>query len=155
MSLVEFFGPQILTTKGLAPTDEALSGKKVIALYFAGYWCPPCRRFTPIVSRMHEDIVEEHSDIEFVFISYDRDHTQFDDYWGDYMTFPALPYEARDKKTELGKRFNITSIPTLIFLDADTKKIITTSGVELVESGIDEQDYVRSIRTALGLDVVP
>ncbi|KAF0696064.1 Aste57867_13145 [Aphanomyces stellatus] len=153
-SFTDLFGDEILTTAGLAPTDVAFQGKKVLGIYFAGYWCPPCRSFTPIVSRLYEDLVEVHDDIEFIFVSSDREHAQFDEYWGDHMTFPALPYESRAKKTELGKLFEVKYIPTLVFLDAETLHVITKSGVELVEGGIDEADYVRSVRDALGLPSV-
>ncbi|ETV65077.1 hypothetical protein H257_18126 [Aphanomyces astaci] len=151
-TLEELLGPEILTTEGVVPTEEALAGNKVIGIYFAAYWCPPCRSFTPIVSRLYEDLADAHTDIEIVFVSCDRTQEQFDEYWGDYMTFPALPYEPRSTKTDLGKRFGVKFIPTLIFLDAETKEIITRSGVDIVEGGVDEQDYVASVRDALGLE---
>ena len=44
-----------LTTKnGEAVELSALSGKAV-ALYFSAHWCPPCKRFTPILKVCHDD----------------------------------------------------------------------------------------------------
>ena len=35
-------------------SDEAMAGKKALALYFSAHWCPPCRGFTPQLAQWYE-----------------------------------------------------------------------------------------------------
>lgn len=58
-----------------------------------------------------------------IFISSDRDEKAFEDYYAD-MPWWTLEYSARGKKEELGKKFNVSGIPTLILLDGDTGEIV-------------------------------
>ena len=34
--------------------EKALAGKELIAYYFSGHWCPPCRRFTPMLKTFYQ-----------------------------------------------------------------------------------------------------
>lgn len=51
----------------------------------------------------------------------------------------ALPFEKRDLKAELSKRFNVTGIPSLVLLDAATCELITNKGRQVISS--DPQGY--------------
>ncbi|XP_077544561.1 nucleoredoxin-like protein 2 [Haemaphysalis longicornis] len=51
--------------------DTVLSDKKVICLYFAAQWCPPCRMFTPFLANAYKDAKKENLSIEVIFISQD------------------------------------------------------------------------------------
>lgn len=51
------------------PSVDALTGKKLLCLYFSAYWCGPCRAFTPKLSGLYEAIKEH---VEVVFVSSDR-----------------------------------------------------------------------------------
>lgn len=53
----EIFGDQLVSKAGLKDTNELLSGKKIIGLYFSAHWCPPCRQFTPVLSTVYEDMI--------------------------------------------------------------------------------------------------
>ena len=37
-------------SNSLVDTADALKGSKYVGLYFSAHWCPPCRKFTPILS---------------------------------------------------------------------------------------------------------
>ena len=120
--------------------DERYKGK-IIGLYFSAHWyvddlfvdrilpfrsilsrCPPCRGFTPILTEFYKGHAKE-KNLEIIFISSDRDQKAFDDYFKD-MPWLALTYSERKKKEELGKRFQISGIPTLVLLDGDTGEVI-------------------------------
>jgi|UniRef100_K3WGP7 nucleoredoxin len=126
----ELLGEQVRTKDGNKPTAEALAGKKVVGLYFSAHWCPPCRGFTPFLSATYEDMVEEHSEFELVFVSADRDTPSFEEYFAE-MPFKALPFENRAQQQALSRKFGVTGIPMLIFLN-DKGEVITMDGRMLV-----------------------
>ena len=39
-----------------AGTLEAAAGGKLVALYFSAHWCPPCQRFTPMLTRFYNEV---------------------------------------------------------------------------------------------------
>merc|ERR1711935_749048 len=46
---------------------------KHLMLYFSAHWCPPCKAFTPILSKAYTDLKSKRDDFELVFISSDQD----------------------------------------------------------------------------------
>ena len=107
-------------------TTTALAGKTV-GIYFSAHWCPPCRQFTPSFARAYEKLTGEMGkDFEVVFVSSDRDERAFDEYRGE-MPWLALPFAARDEKTNLSRKFKVNGIPALVVLD-DTGATVTTDG---------------------------
>lgn len=94
--------------------DEYAQGKK-ICLYFSAHWCPPCRGFTPQLSKCYQ---EGHSQVEVVFISSDQNQGAFDIYWGE-QPWTALAFDNRDKKKALSNQFEVRGIPTLILFNED------------------------------------
>ncbi len=100
------------------PTSTILGG--VVGLYFSAHWCPPCRGFTPVLSKWYSDFKTNNPDKKFniVFVSSDRSEEDFKGYHKE-MTFHALPFNERAKKSELSSKFGVRGIPTLIFLDAE------------------------------------
>ncbi len=36
--------------------DTALSNKELILIYFSAHWCPPCKRFTPILKEFYDKV---------------------------------------------------------------------------------------------------
>jgi hypothetical protein len=72
--------------------------------------------FTPKLGEAYKKIKKDHGDdFELVFVSSDRDQASFDEYYGE-MPFCALPFEERDAKQQLSKRFGIEGIPSLLIL---------------------------------------
>ncbi|KAG6597820.1 putative nucleoredoxin [Phytophthora cinnamomi] len=107
----------MLKSGEVVPTSQALAGKKVIGLYFSGHYCPPCRKFTPLLDVVYNDIKEAgHEDFEIVFVSSDKEEAKFTEYYEE-MPWIALPYARRDLKLELCEKFGVKTVPTLIFFN--------------------------------------
>ncbi|KAG7400849.1 hypothetical protein PHYBOEH_004060 [Phytophthora boehmeriae] len=130
MKWSEQLGEKLLTKDGLQDTDYKLAGKKVVGFYFSAHWCPPCRQFTPFLSAVYDDMVEEHPEFELVFISSDRDPAQYQEYFKE-MPFLALPFDATSQNREMSTKFGVTGIPMLVFVDQEGK-VITMDGRTVV-----------------------
>nr|CCD14889.1 hypothetical protein, unlikely [Trypanosoma congolense IL3000] len=101
----------------------SLAGK-VVFLYFSASWCPPCRGFTPTLVEFYEKY-HKSKNFEVVLVSWDESEEDFSGYY-DKMPWLALPFGERAHVEQLGTKFGVSSIPTLIAINADTGSIIGT-----------------------------
>jgi len=138
MAFVELFGEQLLTKDGLKSTEELLSGKSAVGIYFSAHWCPPCRGFTPELAKMYSETFSGLG-MEIVFVSSDRDEPAFNDYFGE-MPWVALPFEKRDVKETLSKKYKVNGIPSFVVLGPDGKTI-TTEGRKAVMNDPKGEKY--------------
>ncbi|CAI5740308.1 unnamed protein product [Hyaloperonospora brassicae] len=138
MQWSELLGAKLQTKDGLHDTDAKLAGKQVVGLYFSAHWCPPCRQFTPFLSSLYEDMVEQHPEFELIFVSSDRDAAQYSEYYNE-MTFLALPFEERSTHQMLSAKFGVSGIPMLVFVDAEGK-VITLDGRSLAADSRGDVD---------------
>ena len=99
-------------------TNEHLSNSKIICLYFSGSYCPPCIKFTPILSEVYKELKKRNKEIEIVFISSDKTIECFNRYLN-YMPWVALPYQKRNIKIKLCNIFDVKTIPHLVILNND------------------------------------
>jgi len=138
-AMAALLGSEVLVTKdGKRPTAEVLAGK-ITMLYFSAHWCPPCRGFTPKLAEIYKTYKAAGKNVEVVFVSSDRDKPSFDEYY-DEQPWTALPYEARDAKSALSKKFKVRGIPSLIVLDEDGS-IITTDGRSAVTNDPEGEEF--------------
>ncbi|KAG5474070.1 hypothetical protein CUR178_04181 [Leishmania enriettii] len=103
---------------------SSLSGKLVF-LYFSASWCPPCRGFTPQLAEFYN----KHSgprNFEVVLATWDEDKDDFTTYYAK-MPWLAIPFSNRSLVETLSKEFEVTSIPTMIGIDADSGEVVTRS----------------------------
>jgi len=121
-----FDGVKVLTSKQGDIAVSDLNGK-IVGIYFSAHWCGPCRQFTPTLATKYTEIKKEHPDFEIVFLSSDQDKHAFAEYYKNSMPWIALPYEARDLKDRLSKKFKVSGIPALIILDQNGE-IINENG---------------------------
>lgn len=119
-----------------------LNEKKIIGLYFSASWCPPCCKFTPILSTLYEDMLEYYDDIEIIFISWDENNEDFNNY-RNKMSFLALSFNNQNIKDKLNEEYNITQIPTLIFINLLDNSIIN-NGKEIIQNSNGNIEYVRN-----------
>lgn len=81
----------VVTASGDETTfSKATEGKKHVAFYFSAHWCPPCRVFTPELSKWRKDKLPE--DAELFFVSADKDQKTFNDYHKT-MSFDAMSFK--------------------------------------------------------------
>ncbi|CAN5310027.1 hypothetical protein BH23VER1_BH23VER1_26020 [soil metagenome] len=116
--LVERSGGSLTTA-----SPSALVGKEYVALYFSAHWCPPCRAFTPVLSRFYDEVSRAHPEFQLILVSGDRDAGSMEEYirWGE-MNFPAVAF---DRIGESGLReYSARGIPYLVVLDAQGNEII-------------------------------
>ncbi len=73
-------------------------------------------------------------------MSSDKDETSFDSYFAT-MPFVALPYSDRARQKFLNDTFHIEGIPTLIFLDGKSGKLITAEGHQEISSQAFIQNF--------------
>nr|XP_032823739.1 nucleoredoxin isoform X2 [Petromyzon marinus] len=114
---------------GDLPTASlACEGRSTVGLFFSAQWCPPCRAFTPLLADFYRKLRDR---LEVVLVSSDTDAQQWTEH-RQHMPWPALPFDDRQRKFNLCRKFKITGIPSLVFLDAKSGRVITKNGVALV-----------------------
>ena len=126
--------------KGVELLKGSLPSTGVVGIYFSAHWCPPCRGFTPVLAQAYKDIKAEGKSFEIVFVSSDRDQAQFDSYFAE-MPWLALPFENRDLKEKLSKKFKVNGIPSLVLLDAKSGSIITTDGRAAISKDLKGEKF--------------
>lgn len=114
------------------PLESLKKEGHYLALYFSAHWCPPCKRFTPMLAEVYNTLKQQNKPLEIVFVSSDRSEAQFDEY---FKTMPwlALPFNDRQTKEELGDQFQVSGIPTLLVFD-DQGKLVSDDARDIVAS---------------------
>uniref|UniRef100_A0A914CFU6 Thioredoxin domain-containing protein n=1 Tax=Acrobeloides nanus TaxID=290746 RepID=A0A914CFU6_9BILA len=111
--------------------EQTLQGK-VVALYFSAHWCPPCRKFTPILRDFYDEITDD-EDFEIVFVSKDTSEAELQNYLSEaHGNWLYVPF-GHDKIDDLAKRYNIAGIPSLIVIKPDGT-VISENGRSEIES---------------------
>ena len=126
-------GLQLLTKNGIKSTSEVLEGKDYVLFYFSAHWCPPCRKFTPMLSKLY---IEENRDCKFeiIFISSDRSESEFDDYYEE-MPWTALPY-GNPQNQAVQAKYGAQGIPELVVLSKDGVVVKKGAVQNVYQSGI-------------------
>ncbi|KAK1281231.1 putative nucleoredoxin 1 [Acorus gramineus] len=108
---------------------ETLNGK-IIGLYFSASWCGPCRRFTPNLIEVYNELLSR-GNFEVVFISDDHDEEAFNGYFSK-MPWLAMPFSDASDRDRLRKLFKVRGIPFLVIIDGATGKVLTVKGASVV-----------------------
>lgn len=106
------------------PLADALGGKEFVLLYASAHWCPPCRKFTPMLANWYRTVKEN---VEVIFLSADHDEKGFKSY---FATHPWMAVSYDDSAREsLMAAIKVSGIPRLVVLDANTGKIVEDNAV--------------------------
>lgn len=100
-------------------SDITAAGKHV-GLYFSAHWCGPCRHFTPRLIATYEKLTREGKPFEIIFVSSDKNATQFEEYHGE-MPWLALPFNDRQRKEKLSQFFGVRGIPSFVMITPELK----------------------------------
>lgn len=96
--------------------EEALGGKEFVLFYVSAHWCPPCRRFTPMLAEWYRT---HHKTAEVVFVSADHDSDQFENYFAESHPWLAIGYDTDSQAREnLMATLRVQGIPRLVVVDA-------------------------------------
>jgi len=133
---------------------------KILGIYFSAHWyhhlsftsiitshplassliiinrCPPCRSFTPVLGDKYNDLLSKSKPFDIIFVSYDRDEKSCSEYFSQ-MPWKCLRYNERETKFLLSELFEVEGIPTLVLIDTETGKILSTDG----RSDLFEKDF--------------
>ncbi len=114
--------PQSLISFSNDFNADDLKGKKIFVDNWAT-WCGPCMKSMKAFQQKKEELFQQENCI-FVFVSFDRN----EDVWRKYISnnFPEEKnvihlFNGIDMKTEYGKYYNMSSLPTYIFVDENGK----------------------------------
>lgn len=131
----------VVDKAGAVTNVAALRGLSAgIGIYFSAHWCPPCRGFTPELTKWYNDHVVApsgslHGKLDIVFASSDHDEGAFKGYMSE-MPWKAIPFASREEKAELSSIFGVRGIPTLVFIAPDGT-LITADGRSKVSADPD------------------
>jgi len=110
--------------------DAALANKELILIYFSAHWCPPCKRFTPILKEFYDKVAKD--GVEIIFLSWDQTPEEMVSYMkeshGDWLAFQ----HDSEMKEKLEEKFNVCGIPSLVVLKADGT-LVTEDGADDIE----------------------
>ena len=126
---------------------EAESKKKLVVMSFFATYCEPCKRELPFLGALYEEYKDQ--GLQVISVSIDKEEDKIkvaSDLAAQHaLTYPVLS----DRFQVVAKRYYITKLPCLYFVDATMK-------VAKVSVGYDDnasKDILATVRTALGLPV--
>ncbi|XP_033952759.1 nucleoredoxin [Pseudochaenichthys georgianus] len=133
--LVSLFGERLVNSEKAEVDVQSLGAKlSLVGLFFGCSLNAPCKQFNGSLCEFYTRFKKacEHKDkLEIVFISSDQDQKHWQDFLQE-MPWPALPFKDRHKKMKLWNKYKVTSIPSLVFVDASTGKVVCRNGLLVV-----------------------
>jgi thiol-disulfide isomerase/thioredoxin len=108
------------------PLADALGGKELVLLYASAHWCPPCRKYTPVLSQWYQSLGPNKT-VEVVFLSADHDEKGFRGYY-QQMPWLAIPFDD-DGREKLMGQLHVSGIPRLVVLDGRSGRILQENAV--------------------------
>eukprot|EP00286_Rhodomonas_abbreviata_P003103 CAMPEP_0181347606 /NCGR_PEP_ID=MMETSP1101-20121128/33968_1 /TAXON_ID=46948 /ORGANISM="Rhodomonas abbreviata, Strain Caron Lab Isolate" /LENGTH=185 /DNA_ID=CAMNT_0023459831 /DNA_START=81 /DNA_END=634 /DNA_ORIENTATION=+ len=120
-----------LLLSGNHPTPMPRTG--IVGLYFSAQWCPVSREFTAVLAESYENLRKDGEKFQIVLVSSDRSEAEFLQHFDEHPWL-AVPYGERKLIASLKKRFAVTTVPTLVLLNAATGEEITKDGAAFISN---------------------
>ena len=99
-------------------------------LYFSAHWCPPCRRFTPMLIEFYKKLqASSEESMELIFCSLDRVESDYKNYISN-MPWKCMPFEAPES-IKLAQKYGAQGIPHLVVCDSSGNVITKDGTMEL------------------------
>ncbi|GMH80106.1 hypothetical protein TrST_g12138 [Triparma strigata] len=114
------------------PSREYVATKAYICLYFSAAWCPPCRAFSPKLSKWAK---EHEDDVGVIFVSHDTSEKEMLGFVQN-KNFAFMPFRDRTFTT-LNQILSVSMLPTLVIVNRSNGKVITHWGRTCVEKNPD------------------
>ena len=119
---------------------QPMATSKVMGLFFAASWCPDCTGVTPVVDEVLKG--SNSKNLSIVYVSSDTTESQMMNYVP--IGWMTVPFGQVEERTELKREFGACAgkeagplsisrkfgIPTLIVVQSNSGKILTTDGVD-------------------------
>lgn len=138
MTIKQLLGDSFVDHDKKVVTSTAIN-TDIVCLYFSAHWCPPCRGFTPTLSKFYTDAKAAGKSISVVFMTRDSDEKSFYDYFSSMSFNVALPYN--DSKIQgLMSQWGIRGIPTLVVLDKNGNIVNPNGRSDVTSLGVGAVD---------------
>ncbi|KNC48190.1 thioredoxion [Thecamonas trahens ATCC 50062] len=132
---VPFFDGVDLVDASGTPGFRVTADKEVIVLYIAAGWCPPCHTFTPLLTKLYNQAIEERMPVEVVMLSVDQSADDMLKYMSKAgMDWLAAEYSQRP--TIFQRVGEISDIPTVIVMTPDGRILDREALAPLVQDGM-------------------
>ncbi|XP_064425004.1 nucleoredoxin isoform X2 [Latimeria chalumnae] len=132
--LVELLGERLVTGEKAEVDVHSLGGRvSLLGLYFGCSLNAPCKQFGPSLRDFYSKFKqsEKRDKLEVVFVSSDQDQKQWQEFVKE-MPWLALPFKEKHKKLKLWNKYRISNIPSLIFIDTSTGKVMCRNGMLVI-----------------------
>mmetsp|Transcript_30110 Transcript_30110/g.35012 ORF Transcript_30110/g.35012 Transcript_30110/m.35012 type:complete len:223 (+) Transcript_30110:152-820(+) len=119
-------------------TTDVMKGKDLVLLYFSASWCPPCKKFTPVLSKFYLFSCIPNN-IEIIYVSSDSDLPSFNTYYGQ-MPWKSLPAVGTASiKQKLADSLKIEGIPSLAVFDKNGLFVSDTARPDVMSAADDSE----------------
>lgn len=124
---MEVFIGKTFVSKDGETDDTSIKNSKIVCLYFASEWCPPCKAFTPLLVEFYNDVNLDSRQLEIIYVSRDKTKEEFQ---ATFASMPWLSIPFNDQRIELlTKTYEVKGIPTLLVLKKNGE--VATRGARL------------------------
>jgi nucleoredoxin len=126
----KLLGDSLILPSGATVPPSSLEGE-FLALYFSASWCPPCRKFLPILKKFYE---ENEGRIQIVLMGQDRSPQSRAAYYEKaQMPWPSVPFGS-SLPDELTAALGVLGIPALLVFDSEGELVRTDAIADILES---------------------